>query len=54
MIDKYSKKVGALTLTPVWKSLCVEISSAVIFHNNLVAKCRQMNKFSCDKKVNGG
>ena len=47
MIEKYSKKVSALVLTPVTKSLCIKISSDVIFHGrelNLVSKCRQMNK----------
>ena len=54
MIDKCSKKVSELALTPIRKSLCIEISSAVIFHSiklNLVSKCRQMNKLSCSKKI---
>ena len=53
MIDKYSKKVSSLVLTPIRKGLCIEIASAVIFHGrvlNLVSKCRQMNKLSCGKK----
>ena len=56
MIDMYSKKVSALALAPVTKSLCIKISSAVIFHGrelNLVSKCRQMNKLSCGNKING-
>ena len=53
MIDKYSKKVSALALTPIRKSLCIEISSTVIFHGrelNFMSKCRKMNKLSCGKK----
>ena len=51
-MDKYSKKVRELVLTPVKKSLCIDISSAVIFHGrelNLMSKCRQMDKLSCGK-----
>ena len=43
MIDKYSEKVRAVALAPVRKSLCVEISSTVIFHGrelNLMSNCR--------------
>ena len=57
MIDKYSKKVSELAATPVRKSLCIKISSAVIFHGrelSLVSKCRQMNKLSRGEKINGG
>ena len=57
MIDKYSKKVSVLALTPARKSLCIKISSAVIFHGgefNLMSKSKQMNKLSCGKKINGG
>ena len=57
MIEKYSKKVSALALMPVIKSLCIKISSAVSFHGRelkLVPKCSQMNKLSCGKKINGG
>ena len=56
-MDKYLKKVSELVLTPIRKILCIEISSAVIFHGrelNLVSKCRHMNKLSCGKKINGG
>ena len=41
---------------PVRKSLCIKISSAVIFHGrelDLVSKCRQMNKLSYGKKQIG-
>ena len=56
MINKYSKKVSELVLTAVRKNLCIDISSAVIFHGrelNLVSKCRQINKLSCGKKYMG-
>ena len=55
MMDKYTKKVSALALTPLRKSLCIEISRAVIFHGrelNLVLKCRHIKTLSCGKKKN--
>ena len=57
MIEKYSKKVSELVLTPIIKSLRIKISSAVIFHGRelkMVPKCSQMNKLSCGKKINAG
>ena len=41
----------------VRKSLCIKISSAIIFHCrelNLVSKCRQINKIPCGKKNRWG
>ena len=57
MIEKYSKKVSELVLTPIIKSLRIEISSAIIFHGRelkFLPKCSQMNKLSCGKKINAG
>ena len=57
MIDKYSKQVSPLALMPVRKSLCIKISSTIIFHDrelNLVSKFRHMNKLSRGKKINRG
>ena len=47
------KKVSALALTIVRKSLRIKISSAVIFHCrelSLMSESREMNKLSCIKK----
>ena len=57
MTEKCSKKLSALALMPVIKSLRIEISSAISFHGRelkLVPKGSQMNKLSCGKKINGG
>ena len=54
---KKKKLVSELVLMPVRKSLCIKISSAVIYYDrefNLVLKCRQMSKLSCGKKINRG